>query len=69
MLGPQEYRGKPIDRCEFKGIKAVHFLLHDHLDRGYNSCSTYDTLGKNACEYLRAKTVPIPKIFLERGLV
>ncbi|KAK0388541.1 hypothetical protein NLU13_4784 [Sarocladium strictum] len=56
LLGPQE-------------DKAVHFLLHDHLDRGYNGCSTYDTSGKNACEYLRAKTVDVPKKFLARGRV
>lgn len=30
---------------------------------------TVDTLGKNDCEYLRAKTVDIPKKFLERGRV
>jgi hypothetical protein len=69
LLGPQEDKGKPIDRFELPGIRAVHFLLHDHLDRGYNGCSTYDTLGKNACEYLRAKTVEIPKEFLARGRV
>lgn len=34
LLGPAEYKGKPIDRFEIPGIKAVHFLLHDHLDRG-----------------------------------
>lgn len=67
LLGEEEYKGKPIDRFEMPGIRAVHFLLHDHLDRGYNGCSTYDTLGKNACEYLRAKTVDVPKKFLERG--
>ncbi|KAH7129382.1 hypothetical protein B0J13DRAFT_136948 [Dactylonectria estremocensis] len=69
LLGPEEYKGKPIDRFEIPGIKAVHFLLHDHLDRGYNGCSTYDTLGKNACEYIRAKTVDIPKRFLDRGRI
>lgn len=69
LLGPEEYTGKPIDRFEIPGIKAVHFLLHDHLDRGYNACSTYDTLGKNCMEYLRAKTVDIPKKFLDRGRV
>lgn len=31
---------------------TVHFLLRDHLDRGFNSTSTYDTLGKNVGEYL-----------------
>jgi len=30
----------------------VHFLLRDHLDRGFNSTSTHDTLGKHVCEYL-----------------
>lgn len=69
LLGPQEYKGKPIDRFEMPHLRAVHFLLHDHLDRGYNACSTYDTLGKNALEYMRAKTVDIPKKFLDRGRV
>lgn len=69
LLGPEEYVGKPIDRFEIPHLKAVHFLLHDHLDRGYNACSTYDTLGKNCMEYLRAKTVDIPKKFLDRGKI
>jgi hypothetical protein len=47
----------------------VHFLLHDHLDRSYNATSTYDGLGKNLCEYLRAKYVDIPNAFLRRGKV
>lgn len=47
LLGKEEYKGKPIDRFELPGINAVHFLLHDHLDRGYNACSNYDTLGKS----------------------
>ncbi|KAH8911392.1 DUF1446-domain-containing protein [Coniochaeta sp. PMI_546] len=69
LLGPQEYKGKPVDRFEIPGVRAVHFLLHDHLDRGYNACSNYDTLGKLAGEYLRAKTVDVPKRFLERGRI
>ncbi|KFY65081.1 hypothetical protein V496_02826 [Pseudogymnoascus sp. VKM F-4515 (FW-2607)] len=69
LLGPEEYVGKPIDRFEIPNLRAVHFLLHDHLDRGYNACSTYDTLGKNCMEYLRAKTVDIPKNFLDRGRI
>lgn len=47
LLGPEEYTGKPIDRFELPGVRVVHFLLHDHLDRGYNACSNYDTLGKS----------------------
>jgi hypothetical protein len=69
LLGKEEDKGKPIDRFEMPNIRAVHFLLHDHLDRGYDACSTYDTLGKNACEYLRARTVDLPRKFVERGTV
>ncbi|KAL5357749.1 hypothetical protein BJX96DRAFT_172820 [Aspergillus floccosus] len=69
LLGPEEDKGKPIDRFEMPNIRAVHFLLHDHLDRGYDACSTYDTLGKNCLEYLRSKVVDIPKKFVDRGTV
>ncbi|KAN0120134.1 DUF1446 domain containing protein [Hyaloscypha variabilis] len=68
LLGP-EYNGKLVERFEIPGIKAVHFLLHDHLDRSYNATSTYDGLGKNLCEYLRAKHVAIPNSFLRRGRI
>jgi hypothetical protein len=69
LLGSEEYTGNRIDRFEMGNIRAVHFLLHDHLDRGYNACSKYDTLGKNVCEYIRSKWVDVPKRFLERGRV
>ncbi|KAJ5020808.1 hypothetical protein J3E73DRAFT_395193 [Bipolaris maydis] len=69
LLGPEEYKGGRIDRFEIAGIWAVHFLLHEQLDRGYNASSEIDTLGKNAMEYMRAKTVEIPTKFLERGWI
>jgi len=64
-----EDKGGKIDRFEIPGIRAVHFLLRDHLDRGVNSSSSYDCLGKNVCEYLRCKKVDIPTIFLDRGTI
>jgi hypothetical protein len=67
LLGPREYGGGRIDRFEMNNIHAVHFLLKDHLDRGYNSGSKLDTLAKNLGEYLRAKHVPVPEKFLEKG--
>lgn len=69
LLGAQEYSGNRIDRFEMANVRAVHFLLKDHLDRGYNSGSSLDTLAKNLCEYLRAKHVPLPSKFLENGRV
>ncbi|KXJ90404.1 hypothetical protein Micbo1qcDRAFT_226332 [Microdochium bolleyi] len=68
LLGKDDV-GKQIDRCEFPNIKAVHFLLKDHLDRGFNSTSSFDSLGKNLCEYIRCRHVDIPNRFLERGRV
>ena len=67
LLGADEYAGGRVDRFEMPGVRAVHFLLKDHLDRGYNSGSKLDTLAKNLCEYLRAKYVPIPRKFLRDG--
>ncbi|ERS97503.1 hypothetical protein HMPREF1624_05671 [Sporothrix schenckii ATCC 58251] len=61
--------GRPMDRCEFPNIRAVHFLLKDHLDRGFNSTSGLDSLGKNLCEYIRCKYVDIPDKFLARGRI
>lgn len=40
---------------------TVHFLLRDHLDRGFNSTSTYDTLGKNVGEYLVSQVPYVAK--------
>ena len=65
----EEDKGGKIDRFEIPGIKAVHFLLRDHLDRGVNSSSSYDCLGKNVCEYLRCKKLEIPTLFLDRGKI
>ena len=69
LLGAKEYLGHGIDRFEMPNIRAVHFLIHDHLDRGFNSTSSLDGLGKNLCEYLRSKWVEIPNKFLSRGKV
>ena len=33
----EEYSGNPIDRVEMANVRALHFLLKDHLDTGYNS--------------------------------
>lgn len=67
LLGPHEYSGGRVNRFEMANIRAVHFLLKNHLDRGYNSGSKLDTLAKNLGEYLRAKVIPVPVKFIENG--
>lgn len=64
-----EYKGNKVDRQEFPGVLAVHFILHDHMDRGVNSNSTYDWLGKNVAEFIRYQKVEIPNMFLDRGRI
>jgi hypothetical protein len=64
-----EYKGNRIERCEFKGLKAVHFLLKDHLDRGVSCTTSVDFLGKNCAEYLRARWVDVPLKFVGRGKI
>ncbi|KAF2740171.1 hypothetical protein EJ04DRAFT_548651 [Polyplosphaeria fusca] len=66
LLGKDWSRGR-IDRFEMRNLRAVHFLLKNHLDRGYNSGSGVDTLAKNLGEFLRAKVVDIPVIALTGG--
>jgi hypothetical protein len=65
----EEFRGQKIDRMEFPNIWAVHFLVHDHLDRGVTANATYDVLGKFLSEFIRTRIVDIPTKFLERGQV
>ncbi|KAH0845339.1 hypothetical protein FOPE_11287 [Fonsecaea pedrosoi] len=69
QLLAKDYKGGRIERCEMPGLRAVHFHLVDHLERGYTATSGYDCLGKNCCEYIRARVLDIPVRFLERGRV
>lgn len=69
QLLADEYRGKRIERCEFPGLKAIHFLLKDHLDRGVSCTTSVDFLGKNCAEFLRARVVGVPMKFMARGKI
>ncbi|GAA5907612.1 hypothetical protein JCM8208_000017 [Rhodotorula glutinis] len=69
LLGREYKAGQRIDRLELPHLRAVHFLLKDHLDRGVASTSSYDCLGKNVAEFLRCRHVELPKQFLERGKI
>jgi hypothetical protein len=68
-LMDEEYKGQQIDRMEFPNLWAVHFLLHDHLDRGVTANAGYDILGKFIAEFLRLKKVDVPIAFLEKGVL
>ncbi|KAH8686104.1 hypothetical protein BGZ60DRAFT_502447 [Tricladium varicosporioides] len=63
----EEYKGGKVDRMEFENLWAVHFLLHDHLDRGVTANRGYDILGKFLAEFLRMRVVDVPVSFVENG--
>lgn len=67
LLADEYVPGREIERFEIPGLKAVHFLLRSHLDRGVSCTSSYDALGKNVAEFVRARWVDVPVRFLERG--
>lgn len=68
-LMADDFKGQKIDRMEFPKLWAVHFLLHDHLDRGVTANATYDVLGKFIADFLRLKHVDVPVAFLEKGVL
>ncbi len=65
----EDYIGQKVDRMEFPHLRAVHFLLHNHLDRGVTANATYDTLGKFIAEYIRCKPVEVPTAYLAKGKI
>lgn len=69
LLAKEYKQGQKIDRFELPNMRAVHFLLHNHLDRGVSCTSSYDFLGKNVAEFLRARHVDIPTSFLSRAKI
>lgn len=56
-----EYR---LERVEFPGIFAVHFVIYGILGRGVSSSTLLDNRGKGFTDYIRTKHVDIPEKFL-----
>ena len=57
-----EYR---LERVEFPGIFAVHFVIYGILGRGVSSSTLLDNRGKGFTDYIRAKHVEVPEQFLK----
>lgn len=56
-----------MERVEFPGIRAVHFVIYGLLGRGVSSSRLLDSLGKGFAEFIRARHVDIPVNFLSGG--
>lgn len=57
-----------IERCEFEGIMAVHFVVYGVLGRGVSGSSRLDSLAKGIADWLRDCVVDVPVKFLEGRL-
>lgn len=53
-----------VERVEFPGLKAVHFVVYGPLGRGISSTALLDGLGKGFADYIRSRYVDIPVKFL-----
>ncbi|KAI1629844.1 hypothetical protein EDD37DRAFT_70382 [Exophiala viscosa] len=58
----EEYR---LERVQFPGIFAVHFVIYGILGRGVSSSTLLDNRGKGFTDYIRAKHVDVPEQFLQ----
>ncbi|KAF6824208.1 hypothetical protein CPLU01_10972 [Colletotrichum plurivorum] len=49
-----------VERCEFSGLWAVHFVIKGILQDGVSSSSILDGFAKSVGEFLRARVVDLP---------
>jgi len=65
LLGDDWHEGRhKLERCEFEGLKAVHFVVYGLLGRGVSSATNLDVLGKGVADWIRARVVEVPERFL-----
>lgn len=69
MMGDDWKDWYHIERVEFPGIRAIHFVVYGALGRGVSSSAKLDCLGKGFAEYLRAVHVPVPFKLLRENVV
>ncbi|BCR90491.1 uncharacterized protein ACHE_60377A [Aspergillus chevalieri] len=60
LIGEDWKKGFFIERVEFEGIRAVHFVIYGILGRGVSSSSRLDGFGKGFVDYVRDKVVGVP---------
>lgn len=69
LLADEYDEGFRIERVEFPGMLAVHFVIHDYLGKGVSSTVRMDSLAKGVAEFIRARHVDLPVKFVERGKI
>ncbi|KAI8191156.1 hypothetical protein K4K51_012961 [Colletotrichum sp. SAR 10_75] len=65
MMGDDWQADFSIERVEFPGIFAVHFVVYGILGRGVSSTKRLDGFGKGFIDYFRDKEVEVPVSILD----
>ncbi|WYZ33870.1 hypothetical protein EsH8_I_000146 [Colletotrichum jinshuiense] len=60
LLGDDWHDRYVVERCEFPGLWAVHFVVKGILQDGVSSSSVLDGFAKSMGEFLRARVVDLP---------
>ncbi|KAM5372585.1 hypothetical protein ACJZ2D_007359 [Fusarium nematophilum] len=66
LLADEIRRDFSIERVEFPGIFAVHFVVYGILGRGVSSSKRLDGFGKGFIDYFRDKLVEVPSSILKK---
>jgi hypothetical protein len=69
ILGDEAKYVYKLERVEFPGLLAVHFLCRGLLGTGVCSTDRLDGFAKSMAEYVRARTVHLPRRFVDRGAI
>ncbi|KAG7133531.1 hypothetical protein HYQ45_008315 [Verticillium longisporum] len=64
LLGDELGADFAVERVEFPGIFAVHFVVYGFLGRGVSSSHRLDGFGKGFIDYIRDKVVEVPASLL-----
>ena len=69
LLGDEMRVIKKLERVEFEGLLAVHFLCRGLLGEGVSNTDRLDGLAKSMIEFVRARIVDLPINFVNRGRI
>lgn len=69
LLGDEMKLIKKLERVEFPGLLAVHFLCKGLLGEGVSNTDRLDGLAKSMIEFVRSRIVDIPIKFITRGRI
>jgi hypothetical protein len=69
LLGDELKVIRELERVEFPGLLAVHFLCKGLLGEGVSNTDRLDGLAKGMIEFVRARIVELPIAFVNRGRI